>query len=44
MTVGEESGTLGYDKSDSLGSISTERGFRVRAVEPAPQTLTVDRE
>ena len=27
MTVGEDSGTLGYDKSDSLGSISTSADF-----------------
>ena len=43
LTVGEDSGTLGYDKSDSLGSISTSAKFGYPPWNP-PHKHHVDRE
>ena len=43
LTVGESSGTLGYDKSDSLGSISTDADFGYPPWNP-PHKHHVDRE
>ena len=43
LTVGEDSGTLGYDNSDSLGSISTDADFGYPPWNP-PHKHHVDRE
>ena len=43
LTVGEDSGTLGYDESDSLGSISTDAEFGYPPWNP-PHKHHVDRE
>ena len=43
LTVGESSGTLGYDESDSLGSISTDADFGYPPWNP-PHKHHVDRE
>ena len=43
LTVGESSGTLGYDESDSLGSISTDADFGYPPWNPPPKHH-VDRE
>ena len=43
ITVGDESDTLGYDRSDSLGSISTSRKFGYAPWNP-PHKHHVDRE
>ena len=43
LTVGEDSGTLGYDDSDSLGSISTDADFGYPPWNP-PHKHHVDRE
>ena len=37
MTVGEDSGTLGYDKSDAYGSISTGAKFNYPPWSPPPK-------
>ena len=37
LTVGEDSGTLGYDESDSLGSISTDADFYYPPFSPPPK-------
>ena len=37
LTVGEDSGTLGYDKSDSIGSISTDAEFGYPPWNPPPK-------
>ena len=40
MTVGESSGTLGYDKSDSLGSNQHRRGSSTTRPGPRPTNIT----